>query len=279
MPRSKYYRILGLSASASPQEVKKQYRKLVMQYHPDRNSSANAEEKFIQLSEAYDIIINNKLPAGIQPNSPEAIKKDRAERMKVARQRFKDQEMRERLENERYFQFLTSGRKWKTLKILTVAGCILTAMLLLDIVLPKHYEQDEITEYRLQIGNAPGGKLLSLAKTRKGNYYWIGNMTSSLFSKTRLISIEKSWFFHSPVQIITRDKIQPEYFSTHFTFYSVTWLLVVFFLAPLFTVLYKRKTIGFTFIFHFCYYTVSALMLIFLITNNRWAHILTFGFI
>jgi len=279
MSKSRYYRMLGLTVSATPQEVKKQYRKLAMLHHPDKNPSKDAQERFIQITEAYDIIINNKFTDVANSNSPEAKKKDREARMKIARQRFKEQEMRERMENERYFRFLTTGKKWKTLQTLTIAGCILSSMLILDVFLPKHIENDEIVEYKLQVGNAPGGKILSLAKTRKDDYYWIGNMTSDLFNKNRLITVEKSWFFHSPVQIISRDKIEPQYYSTHLTFYSITWLLVVLFLAPLTTILYKRMTISFTFLFHFCYYGVGIVMLIFLLTNNRWAHIVTFGFI
>ena len=48
-----YYEILGLSKSASVDEIKSAYRKLAMQFHPDRNKDAGAEEKFKEISEAY----------------------------------------------------------------------------------------------------------------------------------------------------------------------------------------------------------------------------------
>ncbi len=48
-----YYEILGLSKSASLDEIKSAYRKLAMQFHPDRNKEAGAEEKFKEISEAY----------------------------------------------------------------------------------------------------------------------------------------------------------------------------------------------------------------------------------
>ena len=52
-----YYEVLGVSRSASSGEVKKAYRKLAMQYHPDRNQGdKESEEKFKQATEAYEVL-------------------------------------------------------------------------------------------------------------------------------------------------------------------------------------------------------------------------------
>lgn len=279
MRRSKYYRVLGLSDTASHQEVKKQYRKLVMKYHPDRNPNKSAQEKFIELSEAYDIIINNKLPDTTKASTPEEKKKDREERIKAARKRFKEQEMRERLENERYFRFLTTGKKWKTLQMIAYVGLLLASMLILDQVLPRHYQEDEITEYKRNVANGPSGQILSLVKTRADHYYWVSGLNYSLISKNRKMYVEKSWFFHNPIHIISKDKIKPQEYTVHFTFYNASWILIFFFLIPIATLLYKRMTLSFTFLFHICYYGVSILMLVFLLTGHRWAHTLALGFI
>lgn len=48
-----YYEVLGISKTASKDEIKDAYRKLAMQYHPDRNKAPDAEEKFKEISEAY----------------------------------------------------------------------------------------------------------------------------------------------------------------------------------------------------------------------------------
>src|SRR5208337_129278 len=52
-----FYDILGVSKTASADELKKAYRKLAMQCHPDRNSGdKGAEQKFKDLNEAYDVL-------------------------------------------------------------------------------------------------------------------------------------------------------------------------------------------------------------------------------
>ena len=51
-----YYEVLGVSKTASKDEIKSAYRKLAKQYHPDVNKSPDAPKKFEEISEAYEVL-------------------------------------------------------------------------------------------------------------------------------------------------------------------------------------------------------------------------------
>lgn len=64
MTKRDYYEVLSVSKSASGEEIKKAYRKLALQYHPDRNpGDSEAEEKFKEAAEAYDVLSNEEKKA------------------------------------------------------------------------------------------------------------------------------------------------------------------------------------------------------------------------
>ena len=64
MAKRDYYEVLGVGKTASQDEIKKAYRKLAMQHHPDKNpGDKTAEEKFKEAAEAYDILSDEKKKA------------------------------------------------------------------------------------------------------------------------------------------------------------------------------------------------------------------------
>ena len=59
MAKRDYYEVLGITKSANAEEIKKAYRKLAIQFHPDKNpDNPEAEEKFKEAAEAYEVLSN-----------------------------------------------------------------------------------------------------------------------------------------------------------------------------------------------------------------------------
>lgn len=55
-----YYKILGISKTATEDEIKKAFKKLALKYHPDKNKDPGAEEKFKEVAEAYDVLSDKR---------------------------------------------------------------------------------------------------------------------------------------------------------------------------------------------------------------------------
>ena len=55
-----YYQVLGVSRSASDEDIKRAFRKLAMEYHPDRNKDSSAAERFKEINEAYQVLSDSK---------------------------------------------------------------------------------------------------------------------------------------------------------------------------------------------------------------------------
>ena len=75
MAEKNYYDILGISKTASADEIKSAYRKLAKKYHPDVCKEENAEEKFKEIQEAYAVLSDPQkkqmYDSGVDPLNPE----------------------------------------------------------------------------------------------------------------------------------------------------------------------------------------------------------------
>lgn len=60
MAQKDYYQILGVTKNSSADEIKRAYRKLALQYHPDRNKTKEADKKFKEVTQAYEVLSDSQ---------------------------------------------------------------------------------------------------------------------------------------------------------------------------------------------------------------------------
>lgn len=292
MSLNKYYKALGLLPGADQAAIRKAFRKLAMKYHPDKNPSASAQAKFIAITEAYEILTGKK-PAptsrvsrsrstqqrkgASSPVNPST--KSDEERVRVAKERQEEQAKREFIENERYYQLLTTGWRWKIMRISAILGIFLSIALITERFLPNHYEPDEVTQVAIKPGFSAGRESLSIIETKANTSYWISRINYDLYGRHTRFYVRSSWIFHEPIELWSIGKVDYRQYKVHFTFYSTFVLIIVFFLLPALTILMKSRTIHFTILYQLSFYGVNILMLYFLLRNDHWAHLLTLGFL
>lgn len=141
--KEKYYQVLELPYGSGLAAIKKAYRKLAMQYHPDKNQSPDAREKFIAITEAYEILIGERsvprVPVSFtrksqakKPKTREEIRKEqREERIRRAK------ETAEKRMKMRYEEFLKDCEDFDNspYRIISIIGFYLLYFLLLALAL------------------------------------------------------------------------------------------------------------------------------------------------
>jgi len=110
-----YYRILNLSEGSSLDEIKRAYRQLALQYHPDINPSPEAHDHFIQISQAYEYLVEKTMNENNSDQTyeynfdedwKEVLEKIKSESRAMAQ---KQREMRKETERKRNEEFKKSG--------------------------------------------------------------------------------------------------------------------------------------------------------------------------
>ena len=156
MRRADCYRILQLKPGASEAEIKRQYKRMALKVHPDINPSPKANEEFILLAKAVEILLSPEPETPLDRQAQREAKKnetesEKKERMEQAKMRYEYQKAKKQEEENAYFNALTSGPRWFIFKWIIRISWIFALALVLDVVLPKHLEKDELIAYDLSL--------------------------------------------------------------------------------------------------------------------------------
>lgn len=291
MPYSKYYSILGLPNNASNEEIRKKYRKLVMLYHPDKNPDLTAQAKFLEITQAYNILINKvEIPVQERKAQPTrhsrdqqtntAAKKTKEELLKAARIRFQEQQKQKHLNNERYYQNLTKGKKWNFFKISAFISFGFGILILIDTLLPHRFEKDLVTHYNSNdVIQTSGDKIL--IKTQNDHTYFVNVEKweyKCLYSTGTTIFIEQSFILHQAYKIHSLTKTNYKTFRVEYSMGQLSLLFAIFFSIPFITYIFRRNSTLFVIMYQVCLYVINGALVITLYTDNRYLHLVTLGF-
>ena len=126
-----YYAILGIQSNATSGQIKVAYRRLALQYHPDKNPENRlAEKKFIEIAEAYDVLSN-------------PVKKDKYDRgLEVDfKEEFEDFRTRRRPPPPQYYYQYKTTKKTYTKRDYMYATAAVTAIIIVAVAFPIYLLQ------------------------------------------------------------------------------------------------------------------------------------------
>ncbi len=195
-----YYEVLGVSRSATEREIKLAYRKLAVQYHPDKNPSTEAGQLIKVINEAYDVLSDPEKKRIYDQRSYQALE----DLLNAANQpRHRDPRYRgkaapytgpkRKSESEQMFDFMVMCRPYsKAVLMFSLAFCVL---LILDVLLPfrkyqavirkisYHFERKTHTADVLQFADLPAVKV----RVVDGAHFAIGDTV--VVNNTRFMNI------------------------------------------------------------------------------------------
>jgi hypothetical protein len=276
----KYFALFGLSETASQTELRKAYRKLAMHYHPDKNKDPKAQAVFIQLNQAYELLLDYQKNGTKhkQEEKSKVRKQHQAERAATAKQRFKDNQHMERLREEYYFKKLTSGTKWKIFTWMKNLAFALGILLILEEFLPSRFTTKTVEAYS-DFYNGLEHTTVRCLKTHDGQKMWVQNPTVRMFYENPTVQIEESFIFRNPVRLWYQELDFKKHYPIDFSANNLFPVIPLLFFIPFITHRFRRKNHVFTVGYIFSFYIVGAMLIWFLVTQDRWLHVISLGFI
>jgi hypothetical protein len=277
--RGSAYKLFGLSPGASEEEIRKRYRELVKKFHPDVNKDANAEKKFIEIQTAYEELMREpEAQLGIDHPTESTFQDEYTSYREHARQQFQARKKKEAEELEKLYVRLQTGPIHLLHRCIALASLIVLLTLCLDLILPNQRVSAVITSYSTDVYHSMNGNLVSLAKTNQGESFFLNAFSNRFFDTNPFIEIKKTAIFHQSVSVLSHSKESLQEIPIHFSFYWAQFLLFPFFLIPIAFLIYRKKDAFFIMGSYFTRYASGIILLYFLISQERWYHLLTLGF-
>jgi curved DNA-binding protein CbpA len=244
--RKIYLDLFNLNENASLEEIKKRFRELAKEFHPDRNKENNAHERFLLIKEAYEYLINNQIYESKNLFYENInLEKERIEKIRLAKERLKEyykrKEIKLNLEIDNYFKSLN----WKIFIVTTILSTVLSLLIFVELFLSTKIENNVITCISQEY-NSINDKKIVLITTIDNKNFFTNSSIKQFLNQNDSIQTYKTKLLNRYAVIKGNNN------TTQYVFYNlnnsllINILFILIFLLPLFTFLYKTKNIGYT---------------------------------
>ena len=268
MPGKTYYEILNLPEGATKAQIKKSYRKLVKLYHPDVTDDPNAHEKYLEINQAYEALLDPKpkyKPSSSGPSS-KAHKWNRYKR--ESRKKHAQRQAKKAQEIELFYQSLRKGWRRNWIRMNLLVGLLVSVFTIADQLSEPSQKIVAITGFKNYSSEAE-------IDTEEGTFTVIEKEKhSSIRSKTEFILFQSKYlkqglfiaYVHKGVTFYQRISHSP----TGPSFYWGYGIVLFISLIPLFFYIFFRKNTGWFVFFHYLTLIVTTPWLIYFMIQHSY---------
>jgi curved DNA-binding protein CbpA len=262
-----YYAILGVPASAHAADIKRSYRRLALQFHPDKNPNASAEQFFKEVNEAYEVLGDEQKryaydqrllnPMHETPAAPaQPVHRDPKYRPTGRRPVAKPEDDTYELMKE-YLPRIV---------LVTKLLCLLSFILLVDYAAPRQILYEQYASRKCETASRrSGGGTHCIIYTQQGSSFRLESIDLGMLEEMDTLVLKKSWIMREVTQVQSRNQKASIFSSIYGGFVFGPFFLLIFSLAAFFyrKHVYRGFNLGVTaaliFIFNLVFYFVTKL--------------------
>jgi hypothetical protein len=285
------FECLGLSEDADDLAVRKRFKELAKIYHPDRNKDPGAAQKFMEIRTACDRILSGQARKEIsdgqaneqieQTEAQEENETDEEDEWTTYRRRAWEMHRKKKeKESDELAQWYIDLRHGWRLFHFRLVGAICFLFLIVSIselFLPTQIQEEVAMEFSQEEYRSMGRNHVSLLVTHSGKKLFMNNFNTSYLNKYPNFELVCSYVFKHPIHAIVSDEQTKQIVPIHFTVYWAQFILYPLMILPIFFLFYRRNDAAFIMGNFFSRFVVGGLIILFLLTEDRWLHLISLG--
>jgi hypothetical protein len=192
--------------------------------------------------------------------------------------RYQEKKKKQELELENWYVKLRSGWNRKFFLGIVVLSSTLNLLLTIDYFLPAKVEDDRVAHYSEILYKSMDNHPVSVIETENNRTLWLNNFNNAYFNRSPFIKIQVTPILHHPVEVLITSDYRIYHVPVHFNFYWAQLLIQVILILPLLFLFYKKNDAYFIMGHYATVVLIGGFILYFLITENRFIHLITLGY-